>query len=270
MIAVFLVYSAAIGQVQQIKIYVSLLVFALISTCIGYNAYGKATIIGDNGTETITTDDAENVFYHVTSKEGASQIVKTGELMGKERMSKMKINELKLTDVSGGFECDLFNYGKMRESLGCFNYKFTPGVYGVRTEFGKGGWALTEILAGKYSDFSGTIQADGQILTATQLKRYTCYVGADLNWDIKLGFRKKTIHNQIKYAINNGLGFGKSIDELKKMFELSEGRFERSFEQTSGERWRISMAVGYAYEKSIYCFPWVNSHFLKNLSCLEL
>ena len=54
------------------------------------------------------------------------------------------------------------------------------------------------------------------------------------------------------------------------MFELSEGRFEHSFEQTSGERWRISMAVGYAYEKSIYCFPWVNSHFLKNLSCLEL
>ena len=162
-----------------------------------------------------TVSDKLKQIARMSTRPGPISINNPQEV-GKERMSKMKINELELTDVSGGFECDLFNYGKMRESLGCFNYKFTPGVYGVRTEFGKGGWALTEILAGRYSDFSGTIQADGQILTATQLKRYTCYVGADLNWDIKLGLRKKTIHNQIKYAINNGLGFGKSIDELKK------------------------------------------------------
>ena len=54
------------------------------------------------------------------------------------------------------------------------------------------------------------------------------------------------------------------------MFELSESRFERPIQQCSGERWRISMAVGYAFEKRIYCFPWVNSKFLQSLMCLEL
>lgn len=181
----------------------------------------------------------------------------------------MKISELELLDVTGGFECNLFNYGSMRDTIGHFNYKFVPGVYVIKGEFGLGGWALTEILAGREQMFSGTIRADGLPLTPLQLKRYTCYVGDDLNIDKKLRFRKKTIHDQIQYAVDKGLGYGKSVDEIKKMFELSDRRFESVIQQTSGERWRISMAVGYAYEKNIYCFPWVNSRFLKSLMCLE-
>ena len=62
---------------------------------------------------------------------------------------------------------------------------------------------------------------------------------------------EKTIHDQIQYAVDNGLGYGKSVDEIKKRFELSDRRFESVIQQTSGERWRVSMAVGYAYVRCI-------------------
>lgn len=33
----------------------------------------------------------------------------------------------------------------------------------------------------------------------------------------------------------------------------------------SGERWKASMAIGYAMGKSIYCFPWLNTKRLMQL-----
>ena len=50
------------------------------------------------------------------------------------------IRELELMDVSGGFECQLFNYGSMRDTIGWFNYRFVPGIYVLKGEVGVGGW----------------------------------------------------------------------------------------------------------------------------------
>ena len=180
------------------------------------------------------------------------------------------IRELELMDVSGGFECQLFNYGSMRDTIGWFNYRFVPGIYVLKGEVGVGGWALSEILCGKAEISSGSVLLNGNPLGNNQLGNYGCCIGDIINVGLNNDVSKMTIHKQLEYAVENGLGYGKSVSEIKEMFELSDGRFERTLPDTSGERWRISMAVGYAFEKSIYCFPWVNSKFIKSLMCLEL
>lgn len=182
----------------------------------------------------------------------------------------MNNKKLELINVSGGFECELFNYGKMRDTIGHFNYNFSPGIYVLRGEFGMGGWALTEILCGREKNFSGKILFEEKAIDWMKLQEISCYVGDVMRIKGHRLFEKRTIHTQIDYAVNKGLAYGKRLDEVKEMFELSESRFERPIQQCSGERWRISMAVGYAFEKRIYCFPWVNGKFLQSLMCLEL
>ena len=51
-----------------------------------------------------------------------------------------------------------------------------------------------------------------------------------------------------------------SVDEIKKMFALSNERFERDLFHVSGEISRISIAIGFAMNKAIFCYPWLNTH----------
>jgi hypothetical protein len=44
------------------------------------------------------------------------------------------------------------------------------------------------------------------------------------------------------------------------MFDLSEDRFERRLDRVGIEIWRISIAIGFAENRKIFCFPWLNMH----------
>ena len=54
------------------------------------------------------------------------------------------------------------------------------------------------------------------------------------------------------------------------MFELTgihdyderKGRLNRPLEFQSGEVWRASMAIGVAFQKKLFCFPWLEPEFL--------
>lgn len=38
-------------------------------------------------------------------------------------------NVIELINISGGGDCELSNYGNMRDVINPFDYKFKPGVY---------------------------------------------------------------------------------------------------------------------------------------------
>lgn len=64
-----------------------------------------------------------------------------------------------------------------------------------------------------------------------------------------------------------------SPNELAEMFDLTGiydnnediGRINRPLEFQSGEVWRASMAIGMAYHKKLFCFPWLEPQFLDNV-----
>ncbi len=57
------------------------------------------------------------------------------------------------------------------------------------------------------------------------------------------------------------------VDDIVKEFHLTPSRLDYSLSQNcEWERWRMSMAIGYANNKKIYCFPWMNT--LEFYDCL--
>lgn len=166
-----------------------------------------------------------------------------------------------LCDVTGGFESKLENYGKIRDTIGHFSYIFKSGIYVIEGECTIGGWALSTLLSGREKLTSGQILIDNEIVSCKELQKYSCYVGEDSGLKKWFGIMHMSVSEQIKYGIKKGLT-NDSVDEIKNKFKLSDGRFDRRMKYFSGERWRASMAIGYALGKRIYCFPWISGKFI--------
>lgn len=178
-----------------------------------------------------------------------------------------KIESVCLVDISGGGDCCLENYGCMRDVVLPLNCEFISGnIYGVIGEFGDGGWALSTMLAGinKWEDY-GSILANDKKIRNNEMKKYSCYVGADSGIKKMLGLLPMTVKEQIIYGIKKGLSYDNDIEQIREKFSLSNERFNRYMKFVSGERWKASMAIGYAMGKSIYCFPWLNTKRLIQL-----
>jgi hypothetical protein len=177
---------------------------------------------------------------------------------------------LDLTDVSGGFDCELYNYGKMRDTIGHFSYNFKSGVYVLKGECGMGGWALSTLICGKDKISDGKISFENKVLTQKDLQTKSCYVGSDTDLRKFSGLLPMTVKEQIVTGVKNNLGYNNDVQKIKELFQLSDGRFNRTMKYMSGERWKASMAIGYSLGKCIYCFPWLNSAYIKNLDiCLS-
>ena len=169
------------------------------------------------------------------------------------------INDLEVFNLEALCDCTLFNYGVMRDLCNKFTYNFKSGkVYGIIGEFGTGGWALSYSLAGKQKDYNGVIKVNGNVVDYKILKGISCYVGEGIE-SKKLFGKKNTIIEQLDAGLKSKKNNSNNIEYIIQLFELSKERTNRIIEHISNERWKASIAIGYAYGKQIYCFPWLNS-----------
>lgn len=176
------------------------------------------------------------------------------------------VESVKLFNITGGGDCNLFNYGCMRDVIYPFSCEFrSRNIYGIIDEFGNGGWALTTILTGKNKCDQGKIQINNKFIRSEDIFKYSCYVGDDLGMKNRLTRQPFSVREQIEYGIHQEVSFCNDVEEIKKKFGLSEERFNRNIKHTSGERWKSSMAIGYANGKNIYCFPWMNTRYIIHL-----
>lgn len=56
-----------------------------------------------------------------------------------------------------------------------------------------------------------------------------------------------------------------TVEKIIELFGLSKDRLSYKVEELSWERWRASMAIGFAQGKSIYCFPWCSTMWINDL-----
>ena len=172
---------------------------------------------------------------------------------------------IELINVTGGGDCELLNYGSMRDVLPYFDYICIFFKQNEVVAVEAGGWALSALLTGKIKTDGGSIIYNNRKLSQSELRQIACYVGEDSGIKKLFGLADMTVSEQIKYGIAHGLSYNESVSDIKNLFGLSDGRFNRKFRFVSGERWRISMAIGYATGKFLYCFPWVNSYTIEKL-----
>lgn len=179
-----------------------------------------------------------------------------------------KINTLEIVNLDGGFETNLFDYGNIREGLSPFyNFTFHTGIYVVECDCFDGGWALSILLTGRDDVDRGDILVNNDKVSSESLRKtYSCMVGDESELR-RFGFMHMTIKEQIKYGVRRRRSYGNSYDQIVEKFSLSDSVLNRRIVNVGTERWRASMAIGYANGKIIYCLPWMNAQGFKSINC---
>lgn len=75
------------------------------------------------------------------------------------------------------------------------------------------------------------------------------------------GFIKKeiSIRKSLENAIKKCHKY-ENIDEIIKEFHLNTDILDYGISKNCNwERWRVSLAIGYANNKQVYCFPWLDT-----------
>lgn len=176
------------------------------------------------------------------------------------------INSIQCVDFQDGVSC-VSSLFQSKEGFLKLNYSFLSGnVYGIVSDFGCGSWGLVTCLGGRGSDYyTGQILINGTVASPGDLLLYAAFIGENVFEGIN---SKRDILSPGK-CIERALsisGQDYTVDEIKRMFSLSDERFERDLNYVSGETDRISIAVNFALGKDVYCFPWLNEHDICNVS----
>lgn len=182
------------------------------------------------------------------------------------------LEKIVLSNFSVGGECNLFHHGLVLDCLQKQNLEFSQGnLYGFIGEFGNGGAALSCGITGNTNFYEGQIYIDNKEVSIEYLTNNSWYVGRDLYtstskklFSRKPRIMKNTIEEQIEYGIRK-VNQDLDLYSVQRMFNLSSERLKRNIEYVGGERWKSSVAIGFANGRRIFCYPWFNSRDIEQL-----
>lgn len=143
-------------------------------------------------------------------------------------------------------------------------FEFEKGkVYGLVGEHGSGGEILSSLLSGRIEQNDNTIYFDGVKVYKDDIQKSGWYVGKA---EYTKGIVKKEIcvESAIAKAVEKYHRY-ENVNEVVNEFHLTSGRLRYKLSQYSGERLRASLAIGYASNKVIYCFPWMNTAYFHDI-----
>jgi hypothetical protein len=95
--------------------------------------------------------------------------------------------------------------------------------------------------------------------TIDEILKYSCYIDHKV---YPLFSSSKTVKNLIKKGLKKSK-LPYSVDEIEELFELTKDRVERPIRQVGNERFRSMGAIGFAFGKEIFCFPWLSDKMFK-------
>lgn len=194
--------------------------------------------------------------------------------------------EIRICRLSINGTPKIFRDFQMIDVIRDFSLTIEPGnIYGLVGSIGSGGWLLSWLLAGREPmltellDSHSQIEVNGAPADNAILQRISCYIGEGV---AEFPYRKfrtypsaltrrlrrvKTVAEQIETGLAQ-TGSSLTLRDIADRFELSgaemrdpaNGPIHRPLEFNSGERWRASIAIGYAFRKKLYCSPWIEPH----------
>ena len=145
-----------------------------------------------------------------------------------------------------------------------FSYSFQYGkAYLLESTANGGGWSLSWIIGGLIEQTNGTIERDGFEYARVERRKDAWCIRHETS--PKNLFWEPSVISQIRHGLklaNNQ--FLQSEEELINRIGLSPERYKRPLRQLSHEAWRASCAIGMAFGKSIYCFPYMSPDYLEH------
>ncbi len=172
----------------------------------------------------------------------------------------MKIESLSFR-ARGYVDCKSGFYTAQDNLSSDVEYTFKTGINKLIGEIDSNVWAASYYLSMyKYrkKDFiifenNGVFVNDSQ-LSLDELSEYTCYLNDKFYPLFSTG---KSVRKLIMQGIKKNK-LDCTPDDIKALFELDDQRFERPVKCVGNERFRAMAAIGYAYGKQVYCFPWLS------------
>jgi len=151
-------------------------------------------------------------------------------------------------------------YGeKSQDYISEGTYIFEAGkIYGVVCEHGGGGESVSLLLSDNTSLINERMYIDDVEVETSEIKKYGWYVGKAL---YSKGFMKKELsaRKALEYAIEKYHRYEK-VEDIADEFHLALDKLNYGLSNNcEWEKWRTSIAIGYACNKKIYCFPWMDT-----------
>ncbi|HOF32965.1 MAG TPA: hypothetical protein PK624_03965 [Spirochaetota bacterium] len=163
-----------------------------------------------------------------------------------------------------------FTSGKTYQEINNFSTNLQFGkIYCLDTLLEDDCWGISWILTGKIKSDKGNIFLDDNHISDSELKKIGCTIGFTGYEKYLLGIRLP--QKSVFYIINDSLKASKtisSIDELINIFCLTTERMSRNYSTYSGEKWRLSAAIGYMNNKKVFSSYWIKPEVImmyKNL-----
>ena len=135
-------------------------------------------------------------------------------------------------------------------------------IYGIICEPRQGGDALSCFMSNQISWENEEMYFDEVQVNPSDIGEISWYMGKPI---YSKGIIKREI--SVRKALNKAISQYhryENINDIIEEFGLQERRLDYGLSNYSYERWRASLAIGYASYKVVYCFPWLNSHLFYN------
>lgn len=143
------------------------------------------------------------------------------------------------------------------------DFSFLGGnLYGIKCNPTECGWGISYLLAGRAELHEEQVSVNGKKYEKGEIIEEGWYVGEGIYKKNRMC--KKTVKQQIRIALKHS-GRKESVNDIIDKFGLSEDRVDIKFSNLSWESWRASVAIGYAYGKSVFCFPWLDTAYFKDI-----
>lgn len=141
------------------------------------------------------------------------------------------------------------------------SYTFSGGnLYGLIGEYGSGNDFLSCYLTEKIDIVDKRkgedILINNKIVDKNTLNCLVASVGFNTNKFI-FSFTR-TVRRELLYGLKQSKK-NETLDHIVDIFGLTPERLDRKLKHLSWERWRAYLAMGYAHNKKIFCFPYCNS-----------
>lgn len=171
----------------------------------------------------------------------------------------MKIKNV--TVINDGYIYCSSAFYSAHDILNNSEFSFTVGINKMSGEIDSGIWAISYLLSMykyKPEDFVLFEQPraliNNEYVSLDELSKFSCYM--DKSYPL---FAKNI---SVKELVMQGLEYSKikcTANDIKDLFSLSDQRFERPLTSAGNEIFRAMSAIAVAYDKQIFCFPWLSN-----------
>ena len=139
-------------------------------------------------------------------------------------------------------------------------YDFEVGINKLYGEIDSGVWAISYLLSMykyKPKDFmlfsSTNIYVNETIMSLNDISQLSCYMDASH----PIFSSKKSIRELVEKGISTSK-LRCSSENIKTLFGIDNDRFERPLKETGNEIFKSMAAIGYSFDKELFCFPWLS------------